>query len=205
VRDVARSPKPFLLARGYASRLSVVMWSWGTPVTVPAGWKPALAAVRSRLSLSRASTRWPSRSLGQIPLAFQTCTETSSVFIIRPTAQWYGVLVTTSRVCAILDNGGLWHYGVASEKRSLGDHVKANKPSQQIVEEGTRQVRTLWRGDWLEYPAHFSFTENDTDPTSFTSVGNEAHRIQGRKPPDRAYSIMRANRESLGAGGLPEK
>jgi hypothetical protein len=29
-------------------------------------------------------------------LALQTCSETLSVFIIRPTAQWYGVLVIIS-------------------------------------------------------------------------------------------------------------
>jgi hypothetical protein len=44
--------------------------------------------------------------------------------------------------------------------------------SQQTIEEGKRQVSTLWRGDLRGSPSPFPFIENGTDPTSLTVVGN---------------------------------
>jgi hypothetical protein len=42
--------------------------------------------------------------------------------------------------------------------------------SQATIENGTRLVRTVWRGDWRGNPAPVSFTENGTDPGNFGEV-----------------------------------
>src|SRR5262249_35010951 len=42
--------------------------------------------------------------------------------------------------------------------------------SQQTIEEGTRPVKTLWRGNWRGSPSPAAFTENGTDPGNFCEV-----------------------------------
>jgi hypothetical protein len=75
-------------------------------------------------------------------------------------------MAPTSWVCAILGERGLWNHlrGITRRETSV------TMGSQQTIEEGKRQVSTLWRGDLRGSPSPFPFIENGTDPQNSDAV-----------------------------------